>query len=317
MLDQLGREDGVRALLVMGSNVVVSAPRALHIQERLKSLNMLVVADFFLSETAQLADVVLPTTQWAEEEGTMTNLEGRVILRKRAFEPPAGVRSDAHLLCELAARLGKGQYFTYHDPHFTEQIFAELRRASAGGPADYAGITYEKIQAGVFWPCPSEDHPGTPRLFRDRFPTSTGKARFHAIRHQQPAEMIDSEYPLYLTTGRVLTQYQSGTQTRRIEQLRSNMPDPLVEMHPVVARRYTLADGDLVTLATRRGTATFRVKVTTHIREDTLFAPFHWGGKQSVNRLTNPALDPTSRMPEFKVCAVRIEPQGRTPEEAL
>jgi len=316
MLDQLGREDGVRALFVMGSNVVVSAPHATHIRERLKSLDTLVVADFFLSETAQLADVVLPATQWAEEEGTMTNLEGRVILRKRAFEPPPDVRSDTQLLCTLAARLGKGQYFEYSR---TEQIFAELRRASAGGVADYAGITYEKIQDndGVFWPCPSEDHPGTPRLFQERFPTPTGKARFHAIRHQPPAETIDSEYPLYLTTGRVLAQYQSGTQTRRVEQLRSIMPDPLAEMHPIVARRYKLANGDSVTLATRRGAATFTVKVTTDIREDTIFVPFHWAGNQSVNRLTNPALDPTSRMPEFKVCSVRIEPLVVTQEDGL
>jgi len=316
MLDRLGREDGVRALFVMGSNIVVSAPHAMHIQERLKSLDTLIVTDFFLSETAQLADVVLPTTQWAEEEGTMTNLEGRVILRKRAFEPPPGVRSDTDLLCELAAHLGKGQYFRYSR---AVQIFVELRRASAGGIADYSGITYEKIQAndGVFWPCPSEDHSGTPRLFQQRFPTPTGKARFHAIRHLPPAETIDSEYPLYLTTGRVLAQYQSGTQTRRVEQLRSIMPNPLAEIHPTVARRYKLASGDSVTLATRRGTAKFTVKVTTDIREDTIFVPFHWSENQSVNRLTNPALDPTSRMPEFKVCAVRIESRVVTREDEL
>jgi len=199
------------------------------------------------------------------------------------------------------------------------QIFVELRRASAGGIADYSGITYEKIQAndGVFWPCPSEDHSGTPRLFQQRFPTPTGKARFHAIRHLPPAETIDSEYPLYLTTGRVLAQYQSGTQTRRVEQLRSIMPNPLAEIHPTVARRYKLASGDSVTLATRRGTATFTVKVTTDIREDTIFVPFHWSENQSVNRLTNPALDPTSRMPEFKVCAVRIESRVVTREDEL
>jgi assimilatory nitrate reductase catalytic subunit len=317
MLDRLGEDDGVRALFVMGSNIVVSAPHATHIQERIKALDTLVVADFFLSETAQLADVVLPTTQWAEEEGTMTNLEGRIVLRQRAFEPPAGLQSDAYLLCELATLLGRGQYFGYNKTHLTEQIFTELRQASAGGVADYAGITYEKIRSGVFWPCSSDDHPGTPRMFQERFFTPTGKANFHAIRHQPPAEMIDSEYPLYLTTGRILTQYQSGTQTRRVEQLRSIMPDPLVEIHPVVAKRHKLVNGDRVTLATRRGTASFIVKVTMDIREDTIFAPFHWGGKQSVNRLTNPALDPTSRMPEFKVCAVRIEPYIATREEAL
>ena len=306
MLDQLGQEDGVRALLVIGSNIAVSAPRALHIRERLKALEMLVVADFFLSETAQLAEIVLPATQWAEEAGTMTNLEGRVIARKRAFAPPSGVRSDLDLLCALAERLGKGRCFSYSRE---EDIFAELCQASAGGIADYAGISYARIEAeqGVFWPCPSADHPGTPRLFQERFYTPTGKARFHAVRHQAPAESVDRDYPLYLTTGRVLAQYQSGTQTRRIERLNEMVPEPLAALHPTVAQRYGLRDGDAVKLTTRRGTATFATRVTTEVREDTIFVPFHWGGKQSVNILTNPALDATSRMPEFKVCAVRIE----------
>jgi assimilatory nitrate reductase catalytic subunit len=316
MLSTLGQEDGVRALLVMGSNVVVSAPHALHVRERLKALDFLAAADFFLSETAQLADVVLPTAQWAEEEGTMTNLEGRVILRRKAFDPPAGVRTDMEVLCDLASRLGKDQFFAFTE---ARQIFDELRRASAGGIADYSGITYEKIEAqkGVFWPCPAEDHPGTPRLFQQSFPTPTGKARFHAIRHQSPAEELDADYPLYLTTGRVLAHYQSGTQTRRIAQLRAMAPEPLVEIHPNTARRYRLADGEMVTLITRRGTARFKVKVTTGIREDTVFVPFHWGELQSVNRLTHPALDPTSRMPEFKVCAVRIERAAPSTEEDI
>jgi len=306
MLDTLGQEGGVRGLLVVGSNIVVSAPRAQHIQERLQALDLLVVSDFFLSETAQLADVVLPSAQWAEEEGTMTNLEGRVIRRKRAFAPPTGVRTDMDALCSLAHLLGKGQYFSFTEPR---QVFAELRRASAGGVADYAGITYEKIekQNGVFWPCPAEDHPGTPRLFQQRFPTVSGRARFSAVRHQPAAEEPDRAYPLYLTTGRVLAQYQSGTQTQRIAALREMAPEPLVEIHPTTARSYGLAHGDMAKLTTRRGVALFTVKVTTTIREDTIFVPFHWGGRQSVNRLTNPALDPTSRMPEFKVCAVRIE----------
>ncbi len=306
LLDSLGREGGVRALWVIGSNVVVSAPNALHIEKRLKSLNFLAVSDFFLSETAQLADVVLPSAQWAEEEGTMTNLEGRVILRQRAFAPPPGVRTDIEVICALARYLGRGQYFSFTD---NREIFAELRQATAGGPADYSGITYEKIEAnaGVFWPCTNEEHPGTPRLFTEYFPTANGRARFHPIRHQSPDEEPDDDYPLYLTTGRVLAQYQSGTQTRRIAQLQAIAPEPFAELHPAVARRYGLADGDMVTLRTRRGAAEFRVKVTTAIREDTVFVPFHWGGLRAANRLTNPALDPISRMPEFKVCAVRIE----------
>jgi assimilatory nitrate reductase catalytic subunit len=306
LLDDLGRDGGVRALLLMGSNPIVSAPRALHVEERLRSLDLLVVADFFVSETASLADVVLPSAQWAEEEGTMTNLECRVILRRRAVEIPDGVRSDLEIIRGLAQRLGRGQHFAFES---AADVFDELRRASAGGIADYSGITYEKIEAqqGVFWPCPSPGHAGTPRLFAERFATPSGRARFHPVRHEAPAEEPDAEYPLYLTTGRVLAHYQSGTQTRRVERLATLAPEPLVEINPVAARRAGVTDGVLVTLVSRRGTAVARARLTRDIREDTVFVPFHWGGPSSINRLTNPALDPTSRMPEFKVCAVRIE----------
>ena len=306
LLDSLGREEGVRALLLIGSNPVVSAPRALHVEQRLRSLDLLVVADFFLSETASLADVVLPSAQWAEEEGTMTNLEGRVILRRRAADPPDGVWSDLEIVRAIADRLGRGEHFAFASP---ADVFDELRRASAGGVADYSGITYEKIDAqqGVFWPCPSLEHAGTPRLFAERFATPNGRARFHPVRHGTPAEEPDAEYPLYLTTGRALSQYQSGTQTRRIERLAALAPEPLLEINPVAAQRAGVTDGMLVTLVSRRGTAVARARVTRDIREDTVFVPFHWGGTSSINRLTNPALDPTSRMPEFKVCAVRIE----------
>ena len=305
LLDSLGQKGGVRSLLVLGSNVVVSAPNVLHVESRLRSLDFLVVSDFFLSETAELADVVLPSAQWAEEEGTMTNLEGRVIRRRRAFEPPDGVRDDMQVLCELAERLGKGQYFRYES---AEEVFDELGRASAGGPADYSGITYEKIEAngGVFWPCPGKGHPGTPRMFKDRFATPNGKAGFNAVQHQQPADPPDSMFPLYLTTGRLLAQYQSGTQTRRVSELVGIAPEAAVEVHPTTARLYGLLHGGMARISTRRGDADFRVQVTANIREDTLFVPFHWGGMRAANRLTSAALDPTSKMPEFKVCGARI-----------
>jgi assimilatory nitrate reductase catalytic subunit len=306
MLDRLGREDGVRALLVMGSNPIVSAPNAAHIMARFEALDFLAVADFFLSETAQLADVVLPSAQWAEEEGTMTNLEGRVILRRRAFSPPEGVLTDIEILCALAAHLGHASSFSFAGPR---EVFDELRRASAGGLADYSGITYEKIEAnrGIFWPCPAEDHPGTPRMFADSFPTANGRARFHAIEYRPPAEEIDEEYPLYLTTGRLLAHYQSGAQTRRIAELRELVEEPSIEIHPATAKLYGLAEGDRAILRTRRGAAEFKVRVTADIREDTIFVPFHWGDALAINRLTNAALDPISKMPEFKVCAARLE----------
>ncbi len=305
LLDSLGAEGGIRSLLVLGSNVAVSAPHGNNIRQRLEALDFLAVSDFFLSETARLADVVLPSAQWAEEDGTMTNLEGRVIRRRRAYQPPEGVLTDLELLELLAARMGRKRWFTYASP---EAVFEELRAASAGGVADYSGITYEKIEAGqgVFWPCPSVDHPGTPRLFAESFPTPSGRARFHPVLHRSAAEEPDEEYPLYLTTGRVLAQYQSGTQTRRIAELAGMASEPLAEINPITADRYGLTDGEMLTLETRRGMARVRARITADIRPDTVFAPFHWPDEQSANLLTNPALDPTSRMPEFKVCAVRI-----------
>jgi assimilatory nitrate reductase catalytic subunit len=290
----------------MGSNVLVSAPDALRVEEHLRKLDFLAVADFFLSETAAQADVVLPSAQWAEEEGTTTNLEGRVIRRRRAFAPPPGVRTDLEVLCALAERLGAGRAFAFAG---AREVFEELRRASAGGPADYAGITYEKIDAarGVFWPCPAEEHPGTPRLFAERFATPSGRARFHAVRHGPPPEEPDREYPLYLTTGRLLAHYQSGTQTRRVNELARLAPVAVAYLHPATARRHELAEGDALVLVTRRGRARFTLRLDPGLRADTVFVPFHWGGEQSAHRVTPPGLDPVSRMPGFKVCAVRVE----------
>ncbi len=306
MLDAIGGRTGVKALLVMGSNPVVSAPRAAHVAERLRALEHLVVCDFFLSETAELADVVLPAAQWAEEEGTTTNLEGRVLHRRPAYPPPAGVRTDVEILCALGRALGPAEGFEFGG---ARDVFDELRRATAGGVADYAGIDYERIdrEGGVFWPCPTADHPGTPRLFATSFATPSGRARFQAIEYVGPAEAVDDAYPLHLTTGRVLGHYQSGTQTRRVEELNALASEPELEMSAALGRQHGLAPGDRVTLATRRGAASFRVRFAPGLRRDTVFLPFHWGGAASANRLTNPALDPSSRMPEFKVCAARIE----------
>jgi len=303
LLDSIGSDGGLRALIVMGSNLGVSAPNGRHVDERLAALDLLVVADFFLSETAQMADVVLPAAQWAEEDGTMTNLEGRVIRRQRALTPPAGIKTDIEILCALAAALGKQKFFSFAT---ARDVFDELRRITRGAPADYSGITYERIDAedGVFWPCPTLAHPGTPRLFVDSFPTTSGRARFHPIDHQPPVDDRDEEYPLYLTTGRILAHYQSGTQTRHVDDLLRIAPEALAEIHPATATIHGLANGGQVSLSTRRATGVFTVKVTPTIREDTIFVPFHWGGSQSINRLTSAACDPTSGMPELKVCAV-------------
>ncbi|MBM9466748.1 molybdopterin oxidoreductase family protein [Nakamurella leprariae] len=306
MLDRLGTDGGVRALFVLASNVVVSAPDANRVARRLAALDFLVVSDLFLSETAQRADVVLPTAQWAEESGTMTNFEGRVIRRRQALPPPDGVLDDLQMLCRLAERLGRGEYFS-DDPR---TVFDELRRASAGGIADYAGITYERIDAeqGVFWPCPAESHPGTPRLFTERFATPDGRARFLPVRYRPPAEAVDAEYPVTLTTGRLLNQYQSGTQTRRLGG--TMVPDPTVQLHPDLARRSGIGADDVVEVRTRRGASVFRAQLSDAIRADTVFVPFHWGGASNANALIEPRLDPSSRMPEFKACAARLRRIG-------
>src|SRR4051812_41758972 len=304
LLDALGTDGGVRTLLVLASNVAVSAPDARRVVSRLAGLDFLAVSDFFLSETAELADVVLPSAMWAEEAGTMTNLEGRVIRRRRALSPPDGVRDDLQLLAELADRLGARGFSG--DP---ETVFEELRRASEGGTADYSGISYARIDAeqGVFWPCPSPGHPGTPRLFTERFATPNGRARFLRVEHVDAHERPDRDHPYVLTTGRVLAQYQSGTQTRRTRSLQLVAPVPRAEIHPDLARRLGIRPDDVVELTTRRGRARFHALVTDAVRPDVVFAPFHWGGGSSANALTDAdALDPTSKMPAFKVCAVAV-----------
>ena len=302
LLDALGQEDGPRALFVMGSNPVVSAPSATRITERIGSLDLLCVSDFFLSETAAMADVVLPVTQWAEETGTMTNLEGRVILRQQAVEPPAGVRSDLWVMHELAARLGAGERFPLDAfPTSPQEVFDELRRASAGGRADYSQVTYARIveEGGVLW--------GGQRMFAEGFPSADGRARFVPTAFAGVAEPTDGEFPLTLTTGRVLAQYQSGTQTRRIASLNAASGESFVEVHPDLAADLDLRAGDQVRVTTRRGSLTVPVRLSGTLRADTIFMPFHWAGAGRANSLTLDSLDPTSKMPEFKACAARLD----------
>ncbi|MBA0051249.1 nitrite reductase [Streptomyces sp. AJS327] len=317
LLDALGTDQGPRALLVFGSNPAVSAPHASRVTERLAALDLLVVADFVPSETARLADVVLPVAQWAEEEGTLTNLEGRLLRRRALLPPPDGVRDDLRVLHDLAVRLGEPPERYPTEPR---TVFEELRAASRGGRADYSGITYRRLDDGeaLYWPCPQtpEPHPGTPRLFHDRFAHPDGRARFAEVDHRGPAEETSDPYPLYATTGRVLAHYQSGAQTRRVGELRAAVPEPFVEMHPDTARQSGLADHELARITSARGSMTARTRLDATMRPDTVFLPFHFPGAGRANLVTHPALDPVSGMPEFKVCAVRVTPapeQGETP----
>ncbi len=297
--------DGVRGLLLMASNILVSSPDADALAGRLGGLDLLVVADIFLSETAARADVVLPVAQWAEEDGTMTNLEGRVLRRRAAMAPPEGVRTDLEILQALAKRLGCTAAFETS----AEAAFDELRRASSGGPADYAGVSYARIDAedGVFWPCRDASDKGTRRLFLDRFATEDGRARFYPVEYRGAAEQPDRAYPYTLTTGRLLSHYQTGAQTRRVPELAEAEPEAFAELHADLAASLGVAEGDPVRLSTRRGSIVLPARVTRGIRQDTVFVPFHWGGKASANLLTKAALDPIAKIPEFKACAVHVE----------
>ncbi len=300
----------IKGLLSICFNPLVSAPDANFTEEALDKLEFYAVIDFFLSESGQHADVVLPGSLHEEDEGTSTSGEGRIIKINAAVSPPGEARLDWQILLDIAERLGKGDYFPYTN---TEQIFDELCRASSGGKADYTGATWPRIEAemGLFWPVPEVGHPGTPRLFEGgRFFHPDGRARFHAVPFRESAEVVDDGYPIWLTTGRVVSQYLSGTQTRRIEALVAQYPEPLCEMHPILAEKLGVADRDLVDVTSRRGTMTLPASVVNTIRPDTVFIPYHWPGAKAANQLTNRAVDPESKMPEFKVAAVRVELHG-------
>ncbi|HUG80033.1 MAG TPA: molybdopterin oxidoreductase family protein [Bryobacterales bacterium] len=301
----------IKGLLTICFNPLVSLPNNTFVREAFEKLEFYVAIDFFLNETAQHADIVLAGSLHEEEEGTVTTAEGRVVRIRKAVDPPGNARRDTDILLELASRLGAEKQFSFQTP---EDIFNELRVASKGGTADYYGITYEKIEAnmGVFWPCPSLDHPGTPRLWEDRkFRTPDGRAHFQPVAYREPMEITDADYPVILTTGRVVSQYLSGTQTRRIGKLVDQYPEPLLEIHPVLAAKYGIGNRDIVRVVSRRAAAEFPAQLVETIREDTVFVPYHWAGAQSINQLTSGHLDPVSKIPEFKVAAVRLEPAGR------
>jgi assimilatory nitrate reductase catalytic subunit len=306
MMEAIHRGE-IRGLLSICFNPLVSLPDADYTRAALEKLEFFAVIDVFLSETARHADVVLAGSLQEEDEGTVTTAEGRVVHIRKAVDPPGKARMDWEIVCELARRFAPWEKFPYACP---EDIFRELRGVSRGGVVDYYGITYERIdrEHGVFWPCPDVDHPGTPRLFEGgRFHHPDGKAKFHAVEYRPPAEDVDAEYPIILTSGRVVSQYLSGTQTRRIGPLVEQYPEPLAEIHPELARKVGVKTGDRVRVTSRRGTMTLGCQVVKTIRPDTIFIPYHWAEEKSANRLTIRAIDPVSKIPEFKVCAVRVE----------
>jgi assimilatory nitrate reductase catalytic subunit len=297
----------IKGLLSISFNPLVSIPDAKRTRAALEKLEFYGCIDFFLSESGRYADVVLAGSLQEEDEGTVTTGEGRCVRLRQSVSPPGDARNDRDIIVDLAARLGASTHFSYAD---AEDIFRELCAASKGGTADYSGMTYSKIEKnmGVFWPCSSPDHAGTPRLFENGiFFHETGKARFYGYEYRPPAEDVDAEYPIFFTSGRVVSQYLTGNQTRRIGPLVDQYPQPLCEIHPILAARLGIVDGEMVRVVTRRGEIIVPAQVVRTIRPDTVFVPYHWPGTKSANLITNRALDPISKIPEYKVCACRVE----------
>ena len=285
----------LKALYVIGENPLVSDPDVNHAEKSLNNLDFLVVQDIFLTETAQLADVILPTACYAEKDGTFANTERRVQRVRKAVDPPGQAWDDWKICCEIATRMGYSMAY-----ESSQQIMEEISKVTPS----YAGISFERIEhEGLHWPCPTAEHPGTPILHGEQF--TRGKGLFHAIDYIEPAEMVDDEYPLYLTTGRLLYQYHTRTMTMRTGGLNEIAPEAFVEISPQDAREFELEEGALVNIASRRGNIQARIKISRKAVSGTIFIPFHYAAA-AANRLTNAALDPISGIPEYKVCAVKV-----------
>ena len=288
--------DDLHALWIMGENPVVSDPDANHVEKALEKVDLLIVQDIFLTPTAKLADVVLPGASFAEKDGTFVNTERRVTRVRKAIEPVGDSKPDWEIIQEVSTRFGYAM--AYESPG---EIFEEIARLTPS----YTGISYERLEGeGIQWPCPSEDHPGTPFLHRDgKF--TRGKGLFHAIEYQPPAEVVDEEYPFWLTTGRVYAHYHTGTMTRNSESLDFEVSQGFLEIHPDDAKALLVNDGEPIQIASRRGEITTRIMVTERVEPGVVFMPFHFE-ESNINKLTNPAYDPIAKIPELKVCAVKL-----------
>lgn len=289
-------EGKIKALYVMGENPMLSDPDLNHAREALSRLDLLIVQDIFLSETAELAHVVLPAACFAEKDGTFSNSERRVQMVRKAVDAPGQAKADWQIISELSAKMGYPM--DYPAPG---DIMNEIRMLTPS----YAGITYERIEKiGIQWPCPNMDHPGTKFLHKDRF--SRGLGLLSAIEYVPPAEVPDAEYPFVMTTGRVLYHYHTGTMSRLSKGIMERCPESLVEINPNDAEKLGLSTGQFVKVSSRRGVVQAKTAITTRVSEGTIFMNFHFK-EAAVNLLTNPALDPIAKIPEYKVCAVKVE----------
>ncbi len=299
-------KEKLKALYIMGENPVLSEPDINHTIKTLKKLDLLVVQDIFLTETAELADVVLPAACFAEKDGTFTNTARRIQRVRKAVDPPGNAKEDSWIIKKLANLLGYKMRYNY--------IGEVLHEAGNVWPA-VAGITYGRIEnIGLQWPCPTRDHPGTPYLFKGGFPR--GKAAFSIVKYRPSEELPDNDYPFLLSTGRQLFQYHTGTMTRRIDAINKISPGPYIEIHPDDAKQLGMGDGDMVKVSSRRGSIEIRILVTERPAKGMVFVPFHFK-EAAANMLTNTALDPISKIPELKVCAVKIEPIKRETERGI
>jgi formate dehydrogenase alpha subunit len=289
-------EGKVKALYVMGENPMLSDPDLTHAKEALNHLDLLIVQDILLSETAQLAHVVLPAACFAEKDGTFSNTERKVQRIRKAVEAPGQAKADWEIIAELSTKMGYPM--SYANP---EAIMKEINVLTPS----YAGITYDRLEkAGIQWPCPNATHPGTKFLHVDRF--SRGLGLLSAIEYKAPAEVPDKDYPFVMTTGRVLYQYHTGTMSRLSKGIMERCPESLVEINPKDADNLGLTEGQFVKVSSRRGTVQAKSEITTRVSEGTIFMNFHFR-ETPVNLLTNAALDPIAKIPEYKVCAVKVE----------
>jgi formate dehydrogenase alpha subunit len=295
---ELAGSGEIKAMYVMGENPLVADADINHAREAMKNLDFLVVQDIFLSETAEIADVVLPGATYAEKAGTFTATDRRVQMVNQAIEPLGQSKPDDEIIMLLAGKMGaKG--FEFSSP---ANVMAEI----ASLTPIYGGINYQRLDGGTVlqWPCPSEDHPGTPYLHKDKF--SRGLGKFHAITFKEPAESTDEAYPLILTTGRIMFHFHTGTMSRRAEKLNQEVSEAYVEIHPEDANRIGLNGNRKVKVSSRRGEIELVARVTDRIKPGVVFIPFHFA-EAAANVLTNSAFDPVAKIPEYKVCAVKIE----------
>jgi formate dehydrogenase major subunit len=301
-------EGKIRGMYIMGENPALSDPDVHHAREGLASLEHMVVQDIFLTETAYLADVVLPATAWPEKVGTVTNTDRLVQLGRKAIEPPGEAREDLWIIVELAKRLGLS--WTYSHPR---EVFDEMRQCMDS----IAGITWERLErdSAVTYPCENEGDPGEPVVFTEHFPTATGRAKFVPADLIAANEQPDQKYPMVLITGRQLEHWHTGAMTRRAGVLDAIEPEPMASIHPLELARLGAKPGDIVTVASRRGSISLYARADEGTPKGAVFSPFCYY-EAAANTLTNPALDPFGKIPEFKYCAVRVTKGGEKPVQA-